>query len=293
MEMPARQIANGLAVGTLYGLMALGLVLIYKTADVVNFGHGDMAAFSTFLGYTLLVLWQWPPLPALLLTLLLAALLGVLVEGLVLRPARRRQAPVLALVVVTLGIAQVLNGSIGALWGRQVKSLPALIVGPPLRLGDIIVTREQLFNLGVGLTLALALFFFFRLSKYGIALRAVAQNPVAARLMGIGVNRMLAMAWGLGAGLGAVAGLLIAPATFLEPDTMNLVLIRAFAAAVLGGFTSLPGAMVGGLLLGVLENLVAGYIATELKSAFAFALIVLVLAIRPAGLLGRVMTRRV
>ncbi len=293
MDMLARQIANGLAVGTLYGLMALGLVLIYKTADVVNFGHGDMAAFSTFLGYTLLVLWQWPPLPALILTLLLAALLGVLVEGLVLRPARLRQAPVLALVVVTLGIAQVLNGSIGALWGRQVKSLPPLIVGPPLRLGDVIVTREQLFNLGVGLTLALALFFFFRLSKYGIALRAVAQNPVAARLMGIGVNRVLAMAWGLGAGLGAVAGLLIAPATFLEPDTMNLVLIRAFAAAVLGGFTSLPGAMVGGLLLGVLENLVAGYIATELKAAFAFVLIVLVLAVRPAGLLGRVTARKV
>ncbi len=293
MDALARQIANGLAVGTLYGLMALGLVLIYKTADVVNFGHGDMAAFSTFLGYTLLVLWRWPTLPALIVTLLLAAVLGVLVEGLVLRPARARQAPVLALVVVTLGIAQVLNGSIGALWGRQVKSLPPLVVGPPLRLGDVIVTREQLFNLGVGLTLALALFLFFRLSKYGIALRAVAQNPVAARLMGIGVNRMLAMAWGLGAGLGAVAGLLIAPATFLEPDTMNFVLIRAFAAAVLGGFTSLPGAMLGGLLLGVLENLVAGYIATELKAAFAFALIVLVLAVRPAGLLGRVTPRKV
>ncbi len=293
MDALARQIANGLAVGTLYGLMALGLVLIYKTADVVNFGHGDMAAFSTFLGYTLLVLWRWPTLPALIVTLLLAAVLGVLVEGLVLRPARARQAPVLALVVVTLGIAQVLNGSIGALWGRQVKSLPPLVVGPPLRLGDVIVTREQLFNLGVGLTLALALFLFFRLSKYGIALRAVAQNPVAARLMGIGVNRMLAMAWGLGAGLGAVAGLLIAPATFLEPDTMNFVLIRAFAAAVLGGFTSLPGAMLGGLLLGVLENLVAGYIGTELKAAFAFALIVLVLAVRPAGLLGRVTPRKV
>lgn len=291
--MLARQMVSGLAVGALYGLMALGLVLIYKTADVVNFGHGDMAAFGTFLAFTLLVVWQWPVWPALALTLFLAGLLGVLVEGLVMRPARARRAPVLALVVATLGIAQVLNGVIGALWGRQVKSLPPVVKGPPLRLGEVIVTREQLFNLGIGLALALALFLFFRLSQHGIALRAVAHNPTAARLMGIGVNRMLAVAWALGAGLGAAAGVLIAPATFLEPDTMNLVLIRAFAAAVLGGFTSLPGAIVGGLALGVLENLVAGYIATELKAAFAFALIVVVLAVRPAGLLGRVTARKV
>lgn len=293
MDMLARQMVSGLAVGALYGLMALGLVLIYKTADVVNFGHGDMAAFGTFLAFTLLVVWQWPVWPALALTLFLAGLLGVLVEGLVMRPARARRAPVLALVVATLGIAQVLNGVIGALWGRQVKSLPPVVKGPPLRLGEVIVTREQLFNLGIGLALALALFLFFRLSQHGIALRAVAHNPTAARLMGIGVNRMLAVAWALGAGLGAAAGVLIAPATFLEPDTMNLVLIRAFAAAVLGGFTSLPGAIVGGLALGVLENLVAGYIATELKAAFAFALIVVVLAVRPAGLLGRVTARKV
>lgn len=293
MDMLARQIVSGLAVGALYGLMALGLVLIYKTADVVNFGHGDMAAFGTFLAFTLLVVWQWPVLPALALTLLLAGLLGVFVEGLVMRPARARRAPVLALVVATLGIAQVLNGAVGALWGRQVKSLPPVVKGPPLRLGEVIVTREQLFNLGIGLALALALFLFFRLSKHGIALRAVAHNPTAARLMGIGVNRMLAVAWALGAGLGAAAGVLIAPATFLEPDTMNFVLIRAFAAAVLGGFTSLPGAIVGGLALGVLENLVAGYIATELKAAFAFVLIVVVLAVRPAGLLGRVTARKV
>ncbi len=293
MELLARQIAGGLAAGSLYGLMALGLVLIYKTSDVVNFGHGDMAAFSTFAAFTLLVSWEWPVPLALAGTLLLAVLLGVMVERGVLRPARNRRAPVLALVVATLGVAQVLNGTIGAVWGRQVKSLPSLIGGPPLHWGEVIITREGVFNLGLGLALASLLFLFFRFTDLGIAMRAVAQNPTAAQLMGVSVNRVLAVAWGLGTALGAVAGVLIAPATFLEPDTMNTVLIKAFAAAVLGGFTSLPGAVVGGLALGVLENLVAGYIATELKAAFAFGLIIAVLTVRPAGLLGRVAAKKV
>jgi len=293
MELLGRQLAGGLAAGALYGLMALGLVLIYKASEVVNFGHGDMAAFSTFIAFTLLVLWEWPVPLALVGTLVLAALLGVVVERGVLRLARQRHAPVLALVVATLGVSQVLNGVIGAVWGRQVKSLPSLVVGPPLRLGEIVLTREQVFNLGLGLALAGALFVFFRFTDLGIAIRAVAQNPMAAQLMGVSVDHVLAVTWGLGAMLGAVAGVLITPATFLEPDTMNAVLIRAFAAAVLGGFTSLPGAVVGGLVLGVLENLVAGYIATELKTVFAFSLIVVVLAVRPTGLLGQVIARKV
>ncbi|MGH2544482.1 MAG: branched-chain amino acid ABC transporter permease [Ardenticatenaceae bacterium] len=293
MELLARQIAGGLAAGALYGLMALGLVLIYKTSDVVNFGHGDMAAFTAFTTFALLVTADWPVALALVGTLLVAVLLGVVVERGVLRPARERHAPVLALVVATLGISQILNGTIGAVWGRQVKSLPSLVSGPPLHWASIVITRGQLFNLGVGLALALALYLFFRLTNLGIAMRATAQNPVAAQLMGVSVNRVLAVTWGLGAALGAVAGVLIAPATFLEPDTMNAVLIKAFAAAVIGGFTSLPGAILGGLILGVLENLVAGYIATELKTTFAFGLILVVLALRPAGLLGRPMVKKV
>jgi len=293
MELLARQIAGGLAAGALYGLMGLGLVLIYKTSDVVNFGHGDMAAFTTFVAFTLMALWKWPVPLALGGTLLVAVVLGVIVERSVLYPARRRHAPVLALVVATLGVSQILNGTIGTLWGRHVQNLPSLVAGPPMRLGQILLTREQLLNLGLGLALALALFFFFRFTNLGIAMRAVAQNPTAAQLMGVSVNRVLTVTWGLGAALGAVAGVLIAPATFLEPDTMNGVLIKAFAAAVLGGFTSLPGALIGGLALGVLENLVAGYIATEFKAAFSFVLIVLVLAVRPAGLMGRVVVKKV
>lgn len=272
--------------------MALGLVLIYKTSDVVNFGQGDMAMVSTFVAFTLLSA-HWPLPLAFLGALAFAGLLGIVIERGVLRPARNRQAPVLTLVVITLGVAQVLNGLAGVIWGHDVKRFPAAVTGPPLALGPAVVTLEQLFNLAVGSTLALVLYAFFRATTWGIALRAVAQNPTAARLMGISVDRALALAWGMGVGLGAVAGMLAAPAIFLEPNVMLEPLIKGFAAAVLGGFTSLPGALVGGLVLGVLENLVAGYIATELKTTFAFALIVAVLALRPAGLLGRVVEKKV
>ncbi len=292
MTFLAQHLAGGLAAGALYGLMALGLVLIYKTSDVVNFGHGDMAMVSTFVAFTLLRA-QWPLPLALLGAVAFAGLLGMVVERGMLRPARNRRAPVLTLVVITLGVAQVLNGAAGAIWGHDVKRFPAMVTGPPLRLGPAIVTREQLFNLAVGLGLALALYIFFRYTDLGIALRAVAQNPTAARLMGVSVDRVLALAWGMGVGLGAVAGVLAAPAIYLEPNVMLEPLIKGFAAAVLGGFTSLPGAVVGGLVLGVLENLVAGYISTELKTTFAFALIVAVLALRPAGLLGRVVVKKV
>lgn len=292
MTFLAQHLAGGLAAGAFYGLMALGLVLIYKTSDVVNFGHGDMAMVSTFVAFTLLRT-GWPLPLALLGALVFAGLLGIVVERGVLRLARNRRAPVLTLVVITLGVAQVLNGVAGAIWGHDVKRFPAMVVGPPLRLGPAIVTREQLFNLAVGLVLALVLYAFFRYTDLGIALRAVAQNPTAARLMGISVDGVLALAWGMGVGLGAVAGVLAAPAIYLEPNVMLEPLIKGFAAAVLGGFTSLPGAVVGGLVLGVLENLVAGYIATELKATFAFALVVAVLALRPAGLLGHLVVKKV
>ncbi len=292
MEALIRYLAGGLSAGALYGLMALGLVLIYRASEVVNFGHGDMAMISTFVAYTLLRA-RWPLPIALLGAVLFGAFLGALVEGGPLRLARHRRASPLTLVVITLGLALVLNGLAGLLWGHEIRTFPAMVSGPPLRLGPAVITREQLFNLTVGLLLALALYAFLRLTRIGLALRAVTQNPEVARLMGIPVDRILSLAWGIGVGLGAIAGILAAPLVYLEPNALLPLLIKGFAAAVLGGMTSLPGAVIGGWLLGILENLVAGYIATELKTPFAFALIVAVLVVRPAGLLGRPIARRV
>ncbi|WP_448590397.1 branched-chain amino acid ABC transporter permease [Thermoflexus hugenholtzii] len=292
MDLLIRYLAGGLSAGALYGLMALGLVLIYRASEVVNFGHGDLAMVSTFVAYTLLQ--ARLPLPlALGGAVLFGAALGAVAERGLLRPARRRRATPLTLVVLTLGLALVLNGLAGLLWGHEIRNLPALVSGPPLRLGPAVITREQLFNLAVGLLLALALYAFLRFTRTGLALRAVTQNPDVARLMGIPVDRILILAWGVGVGLGAIAGILAAPLIYLEPNAMLPLLIKGFAAAVLGGMTSLPGAVIGGWLLGILENLAAGYIATELKTPLAFALIVAVLVVRPAGLLGRPISHRV
>ncbi|MDR7539826.1 MAG: branched-chain amino acid ABC transporter permease [Armatimonadota bacterium] len=282
-----------MSAGALYGLMALGLALIYKTTDIVNFGHGDMAMISTFVAYALLVQLGWPTMLAFAGALAFAVLLGVLIERVVMRPARDRRATVLGLVVATLGLALILNGVAGLVWGHDVKSFPYAVTGPPLRAGNILVPLDQVLNLAVSLGLAAVLYLFFRYSTLGIAMRATISNRTAALLMGIPVNRVFAVSWGIGVGLGAVAGVLATPALFLEPNRMVDLLIKGFAAAVLGGLTSLPGAVLGGLCLGILENLVGAFISIELKATFAFLLIVLVLAIRPQGLLGQAVRKRV
>jgi branched-chain amino acid transport system permease protein len=195
--------------------------------------------------------------------------------------------------IMTLGLFMVFNGAAGWVWGFDPVSFPRAVSGRPIWLGDLIITRDSILVLAVTIAMALALYVVLRFTMAGIAIRATSQNSRAARLMGVPVPKVYALTWGISAVLGAVAGILIAPTTFLSPSMMAEVQIKAFTAAVLGGFSSLPGAVVGGLLLGVLENLVAGYISTELKSTFAFALIVVVLFIRPSGLLGTPPKRKV
>lgn len=286
-------VVGGIAAGAVYSLMALGLVLIYKTTEVVNFGHGDMATVSTFVAYALAVQMGFPMGVALVSSLVFAALLGAGVELGALRLARSRQATVLGLVVATLGLALVLNGLAGMVWGHDVKTFPFLLTGPPLRLGPVLVPVDQLLNLGVGTVLAGLLYAFFRYSTLGIAMRATIANRTAAQLVGIPVNRMFALSWAMGSVLGAVAGILAAPVLYLEPNRMVDLLLKGFAAAVLGGMNSLPGAPVGGVALGVLENLAGAYATLELKSSLAFLLIVMALAVRPGGLLGTHRVRRV
>ncbi|MDD3599779.1 MAG: branched-chain amino acid ABC transporter permease, partial [Firmicutes bacterium] len=194
---------------------------------------------------------------------------------------------------MTLGLFMVFNGAAGWVWGFDPVSFPYAVRGRPVFIGDIIVTRDSLLVLAVTVIMAGALYLALRFTMAGIAIRATSQNPRAARLMGVPVPKVYSLTWGMSAVLGAVAGVLIAPTTFLSPSMMAEVQIKAFTAAVLGGFSSLPGAVVGGLLLGVLENLVAGYISTQLKSTFAFALIVVVLLIRPSGIMGTTERRKV
>ena len=277
-------IVNGLAIGSLYALTAFGIVLIYKTTEVITFAQGETAMFSTFIAFTLLTGLQLPFPLAFVLTLIFAALFGALIERVVLR--RISTVTILNPVIVTVGLSLILLGVAGWIWGYEIRTFPAPVAGAPFRFGTVVLSQLNALILGVTLLLMVVLFAFFRYSLTGIAMRAVAQNRMAAQLMGISINRINALGWGLGTALGAVTGMLIAPLNYLDPGMMGDVALKAFAAAVLGGLTSLPGAVVGGLLLGIIDSIV-GFQVPELRTTIAFVLIVLVLVVRPSGLLGR------
>lgn len=286
----AQQIISGLATGSLYALAALGLVLIFKTSDVVNFAQGEMAMFGTFVAFTLLTSLGLPYWGAFLLALIFAALFGAAIERVVLRPLAK--APLISVLIATLGLFQIINGMAGWIWGYEMQAFPAAVSGAPINVAGIVFTMQNLLNMGIALAVMLGFFVLFKYSMLGIAMRAVAENRVAARLMGVPTDRVLALTWGLGGVLAATAGILIAPVTNLDINMMGSMQIKAFTAAVLGGFTSLPGAVIGGLTLGVLENLV-GQWNSQLQTPFAFGLIVLVLVVRPAGLLGTIQKKKV
>jgi branched-chain amino acid transport system permease protein len=279
----AQLIVNGIALGSLYALTAFGIVLIYKTTDVITFAQGDTAMFCSFVAFTLLTTFQLPFPVAFLLTVVFAVLLGILIERVILR--RVGTSSIINSIIVTVGLALVLLGVAGWIWGYEVRPFPPPVAGPPIRLGTVVLSQMNALILVVTVLLMVALFAFFRYSLMGIAMRAVAQNRLAAQLMGIHINQINAIGWGLGTALGAITGVLIAPLNYLDPNMMGDVALKAFAAAVLGGFTSLPGAVVGGLLLGIIDSVV-GFQVPELRTTIAFVLIVLVLVVRPGGLLG-------
>jgi branched-chain amino acid transport system permease protein len=273
----AQLVVNGIALGSLYALTAFGIVLIYKTTDVITFAQGETAMFCTFIAFTLLNALQLPFVVAFVLTLLFAMLLGTVIERVILR--RVGTTSIINSVIVTVGLSLVLIGLAGWIWGYETRPFPAPVEGDPLRFGNVVLSQLNALVLGV------MLFLFFRYSLTGIAMRAVAQNRLAAQLMGIHIDQINAIGWGVGTALAAITGILIAPLNYLDPNMMGDVVLKAFAAAVLGGITSLPGAVVGGLLLGILDSII-GFEVPELRTSIAFVLIVLVLVLRPGGLLG-------
>jgi branched-chain amino acid transport system permease protein len=284
-----QQIFSGLAAGSIYASLALALVMIYRATDLVNFAQGEMAMFSTYIAWTLvnagLPFWL-----AFLITLVVSFLGGMVIERVVIRPVEN--APVLAAVVVTIGLLLIFNSVAGWIYTYTVQDFPSPFPDRPV-FGALMTTRD-LGVIGVTLVMLILLFAFFRYTPIGLAMRAAAQNPASARLCGIRVGRMLAIGWGLAAMIGATAGVMVAPVLFLDPNMMGGVLIYAFAGALLGGITSPVGAVVGGLIVGVTENLVGTYlIASQLKLTVAFALIILVLVFRPNGLFGTAIVRRV
>ena len=293
MDIFIQQVVSGLATGGIYASLALALVMIYQATDVVNFAQGEMAMFSTYLAWSLLQagLPYWLTFAA---TVVIAFAGGLVIERVVIRPVEN--APILSIVIVTLGLLVILNSVAGWIYSYIQKPFPSPFPGKPIKLGNIVFGAHDLGEIGVTLVVLLLLFLFFRYTTLGLAMRAAAQNPVSSRLCGIRVSWMLGLGWGLAAAFGAVAGLMIAPVVFLDPNMMGGIQIYAFAAATLGGFTSPLGAVVGGFLVGVTENLVGTYvhfIGTELKLTVALAMIIIVLLVKPSGLFGRTTVRRV
>ena len=291
-----QQVASGLSSGAIYALLALAIVIIFRSTGVVNFAQGEMATLSAFVAWTLIDhgLSYWP---AFALTLLISFAGGVLLERVVIRPVER--APVLTVVILTIGLFIFLGGLMNWIWKAEVRSFPPNRPFPTdtIDLGGVAISYQDIGILGVTLGLVGLLWVLFQKTKVGLALRASAVDPDSSRLVGVRVGWMLALGWGLAAALGAVAGLFTAAAfPPLEPNMMRAVLIYAFAAAVLGGLTSPLGAIVAGLALGVTLNLVSAYVdwlGPQMRLPVALALILGVLLVRPAGLFGRVAVRRV
>src|SRR5215468_9246963 len=286
MDIFIQQVVSGLATGGIYASLALALVMIYQATDVVNFAQGSMAMFSTYLAWSMLQagLSYWV---AFFATVIIAFVGGVAIERVVIRPVEG--APILAIVIVSLGLLVILTSVAGWIYSYIQKPFPSPFSDKPIKIGNVVFGAHDLGAIGVTLLVLLLLFLFFRYTTLGLAMRAAAQNPTSSRLCGIRVGWMLALGWGLAAVFGAVAGMLIAPVIFLEPNMMGGILIYAFAAATLGGITSPVGAVVGGFLVGVIENLAGTYvpfIGTELKLTVALAIIVLVLIVKPSGLFG-------
>jgi len=283
------QVLSGLATGGIYASLALALVMIYQATHLVNFAQGEMAMFATYIAWSLLQ-HGMPYWGAFALTVVIAFVGGVLIERVIVRPVER--APILSVVIVFIALLVIFNSLAGWIYSYTIKPFPSPFPAQPL-FGNSYVSSHELGSMGITLAVLLALFVFFRYTPLGLAMRAAAQNPESSRLVGVRVGWMLALGWGLASAIGAIAGMMVAPIVFLEPNMMGGILLYAFAGALLGGIDSPGGAVLGGFLLGVLENVVGAYVGTELKLTVALVVIVGVLVVRPSGLFGKVHVVRV
>ena len=291
----AQYTVQGIALGSVYGALALALVLVYRATHVINFAQGELAMLTTYIAYELMLkgLSYWAAFAA---TLAIAFVLGTLLQVTVIRPV---QHSVIAVVIVTVGLFILIDGIVNWIWGGDFKSMPSPFGIDSFNLGGVVISHLYVGMVIVVLASVVLVWALFRFTKLGLGMRAAALRPAAAALVGVRVDTMLAIGWGLAAVLGAVAGLMAEPSQiFLSPTLMQPILVYAFAAAVLGGLESPVGALVGGLAIGVSLTLIVGYvpqnyIGTELQLPLAFAVLLLILLVKPAGLFGRREVRRV
>ncbi len=286
-----QMVVSGIAVGSSYALMALAMVIIYKTSEVVNFAQGEMALASSYFTFMLLEGYGFSFLSAFVSAYIFALLLGVVLEFAVLR--RAKEPNLLGLIIITIGMEFILLGLVSWKFGADQQMFP-FPIGPydSIDIGGAYFSTLEMLSLVIAMLIMAALFVFYRYSKLGMAMKATQQNPVAARIMGIRTKRIMMLTWGISSMVGCTAALLTAP-ILMEPFMMWGPLLKGFSAAVLGGMTSLPGAAAGAYMLGIIENLFGGYVSIEFKSVVPFAIIVLVLCVKPSGLFARHYVKKV
>ena len=284
---------NGLSLGSIYAIIALGYTMVYGIAKMLNFAHGDIIMVGAYIAFCGLQYWGIPPVLAILLAMLFCTLLGVSIEGLAYRPLR--QATSLAVLITAIGMSYLLQNIALMIWGANPKSFPTTFInGSSIHLGSLNISSATLITILANVVIMVTLTLFTSRTKLGKAMRCVSEDRGAAELMGINVNRTISLTFAIGSALAAIAGVLLCSSyPILQPTTGSMPGIKAFTAAVFGGIGSIPGAMVGGILLGVIEIFGKAYISTELGDAIVFAVLIIVLLFKPAGLLGKPMREKV
>jgi branched-chain amino acid transport system permease protein len=286
-------IISGLISGSNYALIALGLVIIFKASEVANFGHGELFMLGAYGGLLFYAYYGMPYYLVYLLAIAGLFIIGVIFQKFTLAPIVKAKAPAVSLVITTLGLSFLLKGMIRLFKASETfRSFPPIFGTKPIILFDIVLTPQGLVILITSVIIMGVFFVFFRFTKMGKAMQAVSMNPKAASLIGINVQRMFMLVWGIAAALAAAAGIMVAPIILIHPD-MGSIAIKAFAAGIIGGFTSLPGAVVGGILIGIVENLVGVYISTNMIVVTPFLLIMITLVVRPGGLFTTVSQKKV
>ena len=284
---------NGLSLGSIYAIIALGYTMVYGIAKMLNFAHGDIIMVGAYVAFCGLQYWGFPPVLAFLLAMVVCTILGITIEGLAYRPLR--QATSLAVLITAIGMSYLLQNIALMIWGANPKSFPTTFINSTsLHLGKINISSATLITILVSIVIMVLLTLFTSKTKLGKAMRCVSEDRGAAELMGINVNRTISLTFAIGSALAAIAGILLCSSyPILQPTTGSMPGIKAFTAAVFGGIGSIPGAMLGGVLLGIIEIFGKAYISTELGDAIVFAVLIIVLLFKPAGLLGKPMREKV
>ena len=294
MDFFLQLVITGLVVGSVYALVALGFVLIYKSSDVINFAQGEFLLVGAYIALTMVVLYNIPFLPAVALTIGFCVLLGLVVERLVLRPFIGE--PVISVIMATIGLSLLMRGLVQMVWGTDTRTFPAIFSDAPIRMGEIVVSSVYLWSLALAILLLVVFNLFFKYSSTGIVMRAAADDQMAALSMGISVKRIVAITWAIAAVVAAVGGILLGNINGINPSLAYIGLL-VLPVVILGGLDSIPGAIVGGFTIGLLETLSGGYLdpifGGGVKEVAPFVVLVIVLMIRPYGLFGKEIIERV